>query len=52
MKKKREMTITEFARMGGVARAKKLSPERRREIGRMGQAARRKNARTKTRPAA
>ncbi len=30
--KKEELTINEFRRMGGLARAKKLSPERRREI--------------------
>ena len=29
---KKPITITEFARMGGKARADKLSPERRRQI--------------------
>jgi general stress protein YciG len=29
---KKPLTVTEFARMGGRARAEKLSPERRREI--------------------
>ncbi len=29
---KKTLTISEFARMGGKARAEKLSPERRREI--------------------
>ena len=29
---KKPLTVTEFARMGGKARAEKLSPERRREI--------------------
>jgi len=29
---KKRLTITEFARMGGKARARKLSPERRRQI--------------------
>ena len=29
---KKPLTVTEFARMGGKARAQKLSPERRREI--------------------
>jgi len=28
----KKLTITEFARMGGKARARKLSPERRRQI--------------------
>ena len=32
----KKLTITEFARMGGKARAKKLSQERLSEIGRMG----------------
>ena len=30
--KKKPLTVTEFARMGGKARAQKLSAERRREI--------------------
>jgi hypothetical protein len=30
--KKKPLTVAEFARMGGRARAKKLSAERRREI--------------------
>jgi general stress protein YciG len=30
--KKKLLTVTEFARMGGKARAQKLSPERRRQI--------------------
>ena len=30
--KKKPLTVTEFARMGGKARAQKLSPERRRQI--------------------
>ena len=30
--KKKPLTVTEFARMGGKARAEKLSPERRRQI--------------------
>jgi general stress protein YciG len=29
---KKVLTVSEFARMGGKARAKKLTPERRREI--------------------
>ena len=29
---KKPLTVTEFARLGGRARAEKLSPERRREI--------------------
>ena len=29
---KKTLTITEFARMGGKARAERLSPERRRQI--------------------
>jgi general stress protein YciG len=33
---KKPLTISEFARMGGKARAKKLSPERRREIASLG----------------
>jgi len=32
----KKLTITEFARMGGKARAKTLSKERLSEIGRMG----------------
>jgi hypothetical protein len=28
----KELTITEFARMGGKSRSKKLSPKRRKEI--------------------
>ncbi len=32
----KKLTITEFARMGGKARARKLSQERLSEIGRMG----------------
>ena len=31
---KKELTITEFARMGGKARQKKLTPARRKEIAR------------------
>jgi len=31
-KKKKELTISEVAAMGGKARAEKLSPERRKEI--------------------
>jgi general stress protein YciG len=30
--KKKPLTVNEFARMGGKARAQKLSPERRRQI--------------------
>ena len=30
--KKKPLTVTEFARMGGNARAQKLSPERRKQI--------------------
>ena len=30
--KKKPLTVTEFASMGGKARAEKLSPERRRQI--------------------
>ena len=30
--KKKPLTVTEFARMGGKARAEKLSPERRKQI--------------------
>jgi len=37
---KKPLTITEFARMGGKARAKKLTPERRSEIARRAVAAR------------
>jgi len=37
---KKPLTITEFARMGGKARAKKLTPERRSEIARKAVAAR------------
>jgi general stress protein YciG len=33
---KKSLTITEFARMGGKARAKKLSKEQLRAIGRKG----------------
>jgi len=33
---KKELTITEFARMGGRARAKKLNKEKRSEIARKG----------------
>jgi hypothetical protein len=32
MKKKREMTISEMAKLGGKARARSLSPARRKEI--------------------
>ena len=32
----KKMLAREFARKGGIARAKKLSPERRREIASMG----------------
>jgi hypothetical protein len=33
---KKQLTITEFASLGGKARAKKLTKERRKEIARMG----------------
>jgi general stress protein YciG len=36
MKPKRQLTLTEFAALGGKARARKLTPEQRREIARRG----------------
>lgn len=35
-KTKKPMTVVEFARKGGIARKKALSPERRKAIGRQG----------------
>jgi general stress protein YciG len=34
MKKKKQLTVSEMAKMGGKARAKSLTPERRKEIAR------------------
>lgn len=43
MKKENEMTVSEMAKLGGHARAKKLSPKRRSEIAKLGALAREKN---------
>ncbi len=43
------LTITEFARMGGLARAKKLTPERRRAIALKASQKHAKNARARAR---
>jgi hypothetical protein len=40
MAKKKQLTVTELARLGGKGRAKKLSPARRKEIAQKAIAAR------------
>lgn len=44
MKPKNSMTISEFARLGGLARAARLSAARRQEISRQGTEAKRVKA--------
>jgi general stress protein YciG len=47
MAKKKESYAVQFARKGGKARAAKLTPARRREIGRLGGLAKARNAKAK-----